>query len=101
MENIFNENYNLTDAKDVEVFRLQKTYMYAVFTSTLLTDKGKEIIHDHSTDSDAQAIWKKLVAHMKTSTVANIAKEELATFFTTSKLDSRWKGTAGGYITHW
>jgi hypothetical protein len=78
--------------------------MYSVFTSTLLTDKGKEIVQDHCNDSDAQAIWTKLIAYMKTcaSTSANIAKEELSTFFTTSKkLDSHWKGTTSGYIAHW
>ena len=75
--------------------------MYSVFTSTLLTDKGKEIVRDHRTGLDAQAIWTKLIAHMKTSTSANIAKEELAIFFSTSKLDSHWKGTSSGNIAHW
>jgi hypothetical protein len=101
MENIFDETYSPTDANDIEVFRLQKIYMYSVFTSTLLSDKGKEIVRLHRTDSDAQAIWTKLIAHMKTSTSANIAKEELAIFFSTSKLDSHWKGTTSGYIAHW
>ena len=40
--------------------------MYAIFTNTLLTDKGKSLVSQHEGDYNAPAIHKELLTHILT-----------------------------------
>ena len=93
--------YQPPDAQAAELFALQQDFMYAVFQNTLLTDKGKEIVREHTADRDAQTVFEKLETHASLSTEATIEIQKLVTFLTTTRLDSSWKGTFSGFITHW
>ena len=86
---------------DVELFELQKNYMYSVFQTILLTDKGKTIVRTHSTTRDAQKIYADLAKYAKESTATQIELESLTAFLTTGQLDASWSGTTSGFVTFW
>ena len=65
---IANPSYKPNDTVQAEYFQLVQNYMFAVFQSTLLTDRGREIVRDHSITRDAQAIFIALEAHANNST---------------------------------
>ena len=50
-----------------ELFEAKQTFMFSVFNANLQTDMGKTIVRRHLTNTDAQAVWKELSEHMRTS----------------------------------
>ena len=50
-----------------ELFEAKQTFMFSVFNTNLQTDMGKTIVRRHLASTDAQAVWKELSEHMKTS----------------------------------
>ena len=49
-------NYIPTTVEDIQLFDEKQKFMYAVFEKTLLTDKGKALVHQHQQSFDAQKI---------------------------------------------
>ena len=66
-----------------------------------MTDQGKAFVREHEADYDAQAVYIKLIAHAKVSTSAELTKDQLIEFLTSTKLDSHWRGTTEGFVLHW
>ena len=93
--------YQPPDTQAAELFALQQDSKHVVSQNTLLTEKGKEIVQEHTADRDAQTVFGKLETHASLSTEVTIEIQKLVTFLTTSRLDSSWKGTFSGFITHW
>ena len=63
------DDYFYVDCKpgsdsDINLFDLKKTFMYAVFTKTFLTDKGKSLARKHERDYNAHDIHIELLAYM-------------------------------------
>ena len=76
--------------------------MYAVFTKTLLTDKGRSLVSEHDRDGDAQTIYRELFLHAKRSTKASVDASDLLAYITTSRLGTGlWKGSTESFIIHW
>ena len=68
----------------------------------LQTDMGKHLVRLHENDFDAQAIFKKLSNHAKTSTQASIDTADLLSYITSVKLhNTNWRGTTNAFILHW
>ena len=72
-----------------------------MFESVLLTGMGKYFVRQHEDDFDAQAIYKKLQEHAKTSTQATLDSSSLLTYLTSARLDTKWGGTAHAFILNW
>ena len=76
--------------------------MYAVFTNTILTDKGKYLFRQHEGDYNAHSIHKELLAHILTSTKASLESSILITYITTSKFGTgAWNDSSESFILHW
>ncbi len=98
---VLDSNYNPTAQEEIDLFKLQKDYIYATFQLVLLTDKGKEIVRDHAADRDAQKVYEELETYANSSTEASIEVQKLTTMLTTAKLNHDWKGTFSGFVTYW
>ena len=102
VEQVFDAKYKASSAADKELFDQKQKFMYAVFTKTLLTDKGKSLVREHDTDSDAQTIYQEVFLHAKRSTKASVDASELLAYITTSRLGTGlWKGSTESFIIHW
>ena len=98
---VFDLNYSPTTAEDIELFTQKQSFAYSVLNRCLLTDQGKAFVREHEADYDAQAVYIKLIAHAKVSTSAELTKDQLIEFLTSTKLDSHWRGTTEGFVLHW
>ena len=56
-----------SEPEEQELFEAKQTFMFSVFNTNLQTDMGKTIVRRHLASTDAQAVWKELSEHMKTS----------------------------------
>ena len=68
------------------MYEQKQRFMYAVFTKTLLTDKGKSLVRQHGDDYDAQSIHAKLYNCAQCSTKASVDASDLLVYITTSRL---------------
>ena len=99
---VLNPSYVPPTTEDRDLFTEKQKFLYAVLESKVLTDRGKAIIRDHENDFDAQAVYKKLVAHHLTSTKAMIDSSTILSYITSSRLGSgEWRGSTESFILHW
>ena len=74
--------------------------MFSVFNTNLQTDMGKTIVRRHLASTDAQAVWKELSEHMKTSSKGASEKRRLTQYVTNTVLDDYFKGTTEQFVLH-
>ena len=74
--------------------------MFSVFNTNLQTDMGKTIVRRHLASTDAQAVWKELSEHMKTSSKGASEKRRLTQYVTNTVLDDNFKGTTEHFVLH-
>ena len=74
--------------------------MFSVFNTNLQTDTGKTIVRRHLASTDAQAVWKELSEHMKTSSKGASEKRRLTQYVTNTVLDDNFKGTTEQFVLH-
>ena len=56
-----------SEPEEIELFEAKQTFMFSVFNANLQTDMGKTIVRRPLAYTDAQAVWKELSEHMRTS----------------------------------
>ena len=98
---VLNPNYipgSEPEAK--ELFEAKQTFMFSVFNANLQTDMGKIIVRRHLANTDAQAVWKELSEHMRTSSKGASEKRRLTQYVTNTVLDDNFKGTTEQFILH-
>ena len=61
--------------------------MFSVFNANVQTDMGKTIVRRHLTTTDAQAVWRELSDHMRTTSKGNSEKGGLTQYVTNNVLD--------------
>ena len=83
-----------------ELFEAKQTFMFGVFNTTLQTDMGKTIVRRHLASTDAQAVWKELSEHMRTSSKGASEKRRLTEYVTNTVLDDNFKGTTEQFVLH-
>ena len=74
--------------------------MFSVFNDNLQTDMGKTIVRRHLANTDAQAVWKVLSEHMRTSSKGASEKRRLTQYVTNTVLDDNFKGTTEQFVLH-
>ena len=74
--------------------------MFSVFNANLLTDMGKTIVRKHLNTTDAQAVWRELSDHMRTSSKGASEKRGLSQYVTNIVLDDNFKGTPDQFVLH-
>ncbi len=99
---VLSEDYVPLNSEDIEEFQLKQIFMYSVFTTHLLSDKGKELVRLHEDKSDAQRIFIELTEHHTTATLGDAKITDLMSYITTTRLgnDSPWNGTTHAFVLH-
>ena len=102
VDDIFDVNYTPGSVDDTHLFNLKKRFMYIVFTNTLLTDKGNNLINKYEGDYNTHAIHKELLTHMLTLTKASVVSSTILTYITTVKFQTvAWNGSSESFTLHW
>ena len=102
VEEVLNPTYLPVGNDDRELFNEKQKYLFQVLHSTVLTDKGKEIIKAYLPTLDAQKAFNDLIKYAEKSTAAQISSGTLLKYLTSAKIDDgQWKGTTTGFIIHW
>ena len=86
--------------EEEELFEAKQTFMFSVFNTNLQTDMGKTIVRRHLVSTDAQAVWKELSEHMRTSSKGASEKRRLTRYVTNTVLDDNFKGTTEQFVLH-
>ena len=89
-----------SEPEEQELFEAKQTFMFSVFNTNLQTDMGKTIVRRHLASTDAQAVWKELSEHMKTSSKGASEKRRLTQYVTNTVLDDSFKGTTEQFVLH-
>ena len=98
---VHDPNYSLgSEPEEKGLFEAKQTFMFSVFNANLQTDMGKTIVRRHLASTDAQAVWKELGEHMRTSSKEASEKRRLTQYVTNTVLDDNFKGTAEQFVVH-
>ena len=89
-----------SEPEEEELFEAKQTFMFSVFNTNLQTDMGKTIVRRHLASTDAQAVWKELSEHMRTSSKGASEKRRLTQYVTNTALDDNFKGTTEQFVLH-
>ena len=89
-----------SEPEEQELFEAKQTFMFSVFNANLQTDMGKTIVRRHLANTDAQAVWKELSEHMRTSSKGASEKRRLTQYVTNTVLDDNFKGTTEQFVLH-
>ena len=98
LSNVLNETYKPAAGSAQDDFTLQQLFDFTVYTKTLKDPTAKDILRTHQHTSNAQKIYAQLC---QSATKSAKAKDDLAEFLTTTKLDSTWHGSHHGFLLHW
>ena len=98
---VLDPNYTpSSEPEEKELFEAKQTFMFSVFNANLQTDMGKTIVRRHLANTDAQAVWKELSEHMRTSSKGASEKRRLSQYVTNTVLDDNFKGTTEQFVLH-
>ena len=89
-----------SEPEEEELFEAKQTFMFSVFNTNLQTEMGKTIVRRHLASTDAQAVWKELSEHMRTSSKGASEKRRLTQYVTITVLDDNFKGTTEQFVLH-
>ena len=89
-----------SEPEEQELFEAKQTFMFSVFNTNLQIDMGKTIVRKYLASTDAQAVWKELSEHMKTSSKGASEKRRLTQYVTNTVLDDNFKGTTEQFVLH-
>ena len=89
-----------SEPEEQELFEAKQTFMFSVFNANLQTDMGKTIVRRHLANTDAQAVWKELSEHMRTSSKGSSEKRRLTQYATNAVLDDNFRGTTEQFVLH-
>ena len=67
MLNVLNPSYKPQSPDEHELYEKQLAFIYNVFTTKLLTTKGKELVRKHQTTFDACSIYSELCEYYRES----------------------------------
>ena len=87
-----------SEPEEKELFEAKQTFMFSVFNANLQTDMGKTIVRRHLAHTDAQAVWKELSEHMRTSSNGTSEKRRLTQYVTNTDLADNFKGTTEQFV---
>ena len=81
---------------------MQKSFLYAVFATRLLTPKGKALVRKYETSYDARRIWVELVTYYQSSTGAVLESQTIMTWLTTFRLGrgSKWRQSYYSFVLY-
>ena len=102
IDEVFDLKYKPGTPEAIALFAEKQKFVYSVLINTLQTDTGRTFVRQHGHDSDAQAVYSKLLKHHRDSPKAKLDISALQKSIVNLTLDeASWKGTTVGFILHW
>jgi hypothetical protein len=102
VHDVLDPAFSPSKLEDKLLFEEKQKYVYAIFEQKLLTDKGKALVHEYETTSDAQAVYSALIDHYMRSIKASLDQSQLMIYITTIQIgDGSWNGSAASFILNW
>src|SRR6056300_1578149 len=99
---VLDPNYHPQSPDEIELFDRHLAFIYNVFTTHILTSKGKELVRKYQSTYDAQSVYDELREYHRESEKADGDKSSHLEFIMTHRLTTdTWFGTHDEYITHW
>ena len=89
-----------SEPEEQEHFEAKQTFTFSVLNANLQTDMGKTIVRRHMANTDAQAVWRALSEHMRTSSKGASEKRRLTQYVTNTVLDDNFKGTTEQFVLY-
>ena len=89
-----------SEPEEQELFEVKQTFMFSACNANLQTNMGKTIVRRHVANTDAQAVWKELSEHMRTSSKGASEKRRLTQYVTNTVLDDNFKGATEQFVLH-
>ena len=86
---------------DKDEFKGKNTFMFSVFSRSLITPKAKVCLRSHEANKDAQAVYKDLLAAYSDGTVATLNAESLEEQLRNMKLDKSWNKKIETFLHTW
>ena len=94
-------DYTPLTQEEKDLFRLKQDYMFGVFDQTMKAQQLRSFVLQHMDDRDAQAVHRKLIELMKTSTHATTASGKILGYLATARYDlNSWKGSSESFLLH-
>ena len=84
-----------------ENFQAKNTFMYSVFTFSLITPKSKVALRSHEATRDAQKVYADLLQTYADGTTADLTAEQLENQLRSMKLDSNWNKQLETFLHLW
>jgi hypothetical protein len=99
---VLDPNYSPTSPPEQELFTMKQVLVYAALESKVLTSKRKEILRKFEGTRDAQAVYKELLLHHRSSTAASIAARDIISYLTSVTIgDGRFRGSTVEFLANW
>ena len=89
------------DEEAKELFHQKQVFAMTVLNRCVQTEMGRHFVRQHVHSCDAQAVYRKLLAHAKLSTSGQISVGNLVEYLNTAKLDSNWRYSTQKFLTDW
>jgi hypothetical protein len=100
LSNVLDPTYVPTSPDDIDLWDKIQTYAFSALNKSFQTNKGRAIILKYSSNGDAQKAYNEYYTHMKSSTKAVLAADELLQYITNTRFDKMWNTTAEAFIIH-
>jgi hypothetical protein len=102
VSDVLDPTFSPSKPEDKLLFEEKQKYVYAIFEQKLQTDKGKALVREYETTSDAQAVYSDLVEHYTRSVKASLDQSQLMIYITTIWIgDGSWHGSAASFVLNW
>ena len=95
--NVLDPLYKPITTDDIDLFELQKKFMYSVFLSKVTVSDAVNIV---KTTPNTQLCYQSLVHRFEKSPEATMDAQTIREKLTALKLDKSWRGTTSKFITH-
>ncbi|MGL4933427.1 MAG: hypothetical protein ACRC4P_08975, partial [Aeromonas sp.] len=98
VSNVLDAHYVPTTADDIDLFEVQKKFMYAVFLSKVQASDAMTIV---KREKDAQKCYQQLVHRFEKSAEASLDAQALLEKIQSIRLDKSWRSTPSKFLTYW
>jgi hypothetical protein len=100
LSEVFDPSYVPTN-ETMDEFKKKNTFVYSVFTHSLISAKSKVPLRAHESTRDAQAVYRALLSAYADGTAATLSAEALETQLCGMKLDNSWQKSYETFLHTW
>ena len=98
---MLNGGYTPTTAEEIDLFDVQKKFMWSVFIDKIKTRVGQHCVGKYQVAPDAQKLWQDLVTYHSSEHVGRHERERLYKGLTSDRLTSDYPGGCTAFVTEW